>query len=102
MSEEDEGVHRDVDDEGDGSEHELIGARQAFGVERPEDVPLDEISLILLLPALATQRIFERREWTNRAAELHEGAPEYGRNVQPRDPGPAQSQGAAQHDEHYK
>ena len=102
MFEHDQRVNPDVEGQRDASEKELIGAGQTVRVQRVKHVPRDEIALICLLPCLAPQAVFERRQGTDPAGELDQDAPDNRRNVYPRKSRPREDEQSTERDKQHE
>ena len=94
------GVDEGVQSQHAGADGDLHGARQAAGVDQPQQVVLKEAHLVAAGAGQRPQVQFQRRERADPAGQLHHRAPQERGHVQERHPRPAQHRQPARHHEH--
>lgn len=82
-----------------GGQDELDAAREPLGIDRGQQVILDEVARITRLAGALAQRVLPHGQRADPSAELHEAAPRRRRQLQPGHPAPFQRQQRTQGDE---
>lgn len=101
-SPQDVGIDYQIEGDDEYTECNLDIAGERGGVEKRQDVMLDEATRVSRTAGLAPEPVLQRCEGTDPAAKLDRGSPDSGGNVQVREPGPPQHQQPAEQDEEHE